>query len=340
MISLDSRLEGKVLNLRDSMIKFESKEDWDIEICGEATRPLPMFLNRSLIKVLEDLGVEANAFLRLQAGRIDELRTLMKHPINAEKFLDENRIGRSTQVPWLIRMLNEIGLLYQGDDFLSRFVEMGILHQLREMKYRGRIRLDRTQGITLFGIMDETGYLNEGEIYVPIERRGEGRHVLEGGTVAITRSPALHPGDVQRVRAVDVPDDSPLNSLYNCVVFSSKGTRDLPSQLSGGDLDGDQYHIIFAAELLPTRAYPAANYPRVAPIDIGRTVQTADMSNFFVEFMENDRLGQISNLHLQLADQRELGVMDRDCIKLAGLASTAVDFSKTGIPVRRHWSTL
>ncbi|KAL9076034.1 MAG: hypothetical protein Q9157_003813 [Trypethelium eluteriae] len=331
MISLDTRLEGEVLNLRKSMIKFESKEDWDLEICGEATRPLPMFLNRPLIKILEDLGVEAQAFLGLQTERINELRTLMTHPINAERFLEENHIGRSSQIPSLIRMLNEIDLVYQADEFLTRFVEMAIIYQLREMKYRGRIRLDKTQGVTLYGIMDETGYLNEGEIYVPIERKGEGRSVLTDGKVAITRSPAMHPGDVQLVHAVDVPQDSPLNALYNCVVFSSKGTRDLPSQLSGGDLDGDQYHIIFAQQLLPTRTYSAANYPRMAPADINRAVEIPDMTNFFIEFMENDRLGQISNMHMQLADQKTLGVLDEDCITLAALASTAVDFSKTGI---------
>jgi hypothetical protein len=34
-----------------------------------------------------------------------------------------------------------------------------------------------------------------------------------------------------------------------------------------------------------------------------------------------------------LADQSEEGVNDERCIKLAEMASTAVDFSKTGIPV-------
>ncbi len=49
--------------------------------------------------------------------------------------------------------------------------------------------------------------------------------------------------------------------------------------------------------------------------------------------MQNDALGRIATLHLTLADQRELGTFDTDCITLASLHSTAVDFSKTGIPV-------
>ncbi|KAK5173143.1 uncharacterized protein LTR77_003265 [Saxophila tyrrhenica] len=49
--------------------------------------------------------------------------------------------------------------------------------------------------------------------------------------------------------------------------------------------------------------------------------------------MESNMLGMICNTHLQLADQRETGTFSDDCIKLAGMASTAVDFSKTGIRV-------
>lgn len=41
----------------------------------------------------------------------------------------------------------------------------------------------------------------------------------------------------------------------------------------------------------------------------------------------------ICNIHLQLADQKPNGTFNPDCLKLAGMASTAVDYSKTGIPV-------
>ena len=56
------------------MIKFEGTNVSDIEICGSALKPLPMFLNRPLIKILEDLGVEQDAFLALQTTAVDKLR--------------------------------------------------------------------------------------------------------------------------------------------------------------------------------------------------------------------------------------------------------------------------
>lgn len=49
--------------------------------------------------------------------------------------------------------------------------------------------------------------------------------------------------------------------------------------------------------------------------------------------METDLLGKLSLDHLALADQSPYGTLDPKCIKLAELASTAVDYSKTGKPV-------
>lgn len=180
--------------------------------------------------------------------------------------------------------------------------------------------------------MDETGILEENEVYVPL--RIEGAAKLVQGDLVVTRSPALHPGDVKVARAVDVPEDSPLRELYNCIVFSSKGERDIPSQLSGGDLDGDVYQIFWRSALFPKILATPADYPIVTPIDIGREVTRSDMTDFFIKFMEQDQLGRIANNHQTLADQREEGTFDEDCLTLATLHSTAVDFSKTGIAVR------
>ena len=186
--------------------------------------------------------------------------------------------------------------------------------------------------LTLLGIMDETGILEEGQIFCTVSSEEKGTSILTG-SVVVTRSPALHPGDVQCASAVKVPADNPLMALRNCVVFSSKGNRDLPSQLSGGDLDGDLFNVIHDASLYPARIAEPADYPIQTPINIGREVVRSDMTAFFIQFMENDQLGRIATLHQTLADQKHLGTFDPDCVSIAGLHSQAVDFSKTGIPV-------
>src|SRR5882757_638514 len=121
--------------------------------------------------------------------------------------------------------------------------------------------------------------------------------------------------------------------LRNCICFSQKGQRDLPSQLSGGDLDGDTFHIIFDPNARTRESFAPADYARPAPRELDRPVGRPDMADFFVDFMETDQLGRICNTHQMLADQSDRGVNDERCIKLAQMASTAVDFSKTGIPV-------
>ena len=79
MISLDTRLEGDALCLRPSMIKFPSPS-FNVEICGAGFKPLPMYLNRQLIKILEDLGVKPEAFMNLQNKAVDELRRITESP--------------------------------------------------------------------------------------------------------------------------------------------------------------------------------------------------------------------------------------------------------------------
>lgn len=178
--------------------------------------------------------------------------------------------------------------------------------------------------------MDETGFLDEGQVYCTVITE-EKKDLVLTGSVVVTRSPALHPGDVQCATAIDVPPGSPLRALHNCLVFSSQGERDLPSKLSGGDLDGDLYNVIYLESLYPAKTKKPADYLIQAPIDIGREVTRADMTDFFVTFMENDQLGRIATLHQTLADQMPLGTSDPACLLLAELHSKAVDFSKTGI---------
>lgn len=333
MVSLDRRLVGEIIMLRNNMKKFEARGAWNLEICGAAFKPLPLILNRQLIKILEDLGVPAEVFLDLQRTAVDKLRYITTtSAINTASFLEEMDCTRATRMPSLIRLLNQIGLDYRLDPFLYSVVEMAVVTKLRDIKYRGRIPVE--SGHTLYGIMDETGYLQEGQVYVVTEASPEGgrRRLIQNGVV-VSRSPAMHPGDVQIVNAVDVPAQSPLKRLSNVIVFSQHGERDLPSQLSGGDLDGDQFHVIFDRRLIPPYSFPAAAYPRVSAQELDEDVTRKHMSDFLVNFMESDQLGMLCNIHLQLADQHSIGTYHADCIKLANMASTAVDFSKTGIPV-------
>ena len=289
-----------------------------------------MKLNRQHIKILEDLGVEDYVFERLQRTAIQKLKAGTSSAESAVLFLNNNLADGYTRLPRLLSRLVALEIDATADGFIRDILGGLIQIQLRELKYRARIPVEGA--VTLYGIMDETDSLHEGQIYCSFYGKDDQRVTLKG-RVAVTRSPALHPGDVQLASAVTVPPDSPLSALHNCLVFSQRGTRDLPSQLSGGDLDGDLYNILWDPDLIPQQPSTPADYTRPVQQDIERQVTADDMTNFFLDFMENDQLGRIATLHQIFADQHPDGTRSPECLLLASLHSTAVDFSKTGIRV-------
>ncbi|QYT03795.1 RNA-dependent RNA polymerase [Trichoderma simmonsii] len=337
MLSLDSRLKGKVICIRkESMMKFPSSDQTSLGICDTASKPLRLVLNRQTIKILEDMGTNAEWFIDQQNKALDILRNVTASAPNTSAFLEHQLVGTHVGFPKLIKYLNKVGIDYRRDKFMKNVVDHTILRELRLLKHKARIPVD--QGVTLFGIMDETGFLDEGQIYVTFDSshdkaQGRKKRTVKDGFVLVTRSPALHPGDIQLAQLTTPPPGHPLHDLRNCVVFSQKGSRDLPSQLSGGDLDGDLYSIFWDPFVIPKDYFEPADYPRVTPPALDRVVTRDDIADFFVKFMESDILGMIANRHQIFADFKDEGTVDQECIKLAGLHSTAVDYSKTGIAV-------
>ncbi|KAI0834233.1 RdRP-domain-containing protein [Hypoxylon sp. FL0890] len=337
MLALDDTLEGMVMRIRpESMVKFESDDTRYLEICDMGKKPIPLVLNRQMIKILEDMGVAEDWFIRVQNREMRRLRQITASIHNTITFLKRQKVAEQISFYKFIRRLQKLGIDYREDAFLCSIVETVVLKEVRLLKHKARIPVEK--GVTLFGIMDEFGFLEEDEIYVTFEKSklpGKNHPDLHDQLVLITRSPALHPGDIQLSRAVVPPPRHPLRSLSNCVVFSQKGKRDLPSQLSGGDLDGDIYNIIWDKGAVETslREFLPADYPRVSPRNIGREVTREDMTDFFVEFMATDQLGVIATKHMILADRKTAGTVDDECKLLAEMHSTAVDYSKSGIPI-------
>jgi hypothetical protein len=329
MLALDSRLKGKSIFLRSSMVKFRESKSTDLEICTAGYKPHPLYLNEQMIKILEDMGVKDDFFLDLQSTAVERLRMTTSNSINAANFLRAQSVGEEIGLPWFVKQLANLNLSFHDDDFLLDVLETTVLAEVRSLKYKARIPVKN--GYTLFGIMDETGFLEEDQIFCIVDEDGKVKCIT--GKVIITRSPALHPGDVQWVTAVDAPESSPLRQLRNCICFSQKGSRDLPSKLSGGDLDGDEYHIIFDPKAKPQKSFQPAEYAKQIPPNLPRPVEREDMADFILTFMATDQLGRICNAHKILADQSEDGTKDTRCVILSEMASTAVDFSKTGIAV-------
>ncbi|CAK9140305.1 unnamed protein product [Ilex paraguariensis] len=59
---------------------------------------------------------------------------------------------------------------------------------------------------------------------------------------------------------------------------------------------------------------------------------TAEVVEYFTNYIVNDSLGIISNAHTVFADREPYKAMSDPCLELARLFSIAVDFPKTGVP--------
>ena len=97
---------------------------------------------------------------------------------------------------------------------------------LRELKHHARIPVPGPESWTLVGVADIHGQLEEGEIFACIDSPNDSRLIYLEGPCLISRSPTIHPGDIQMVHAIGRPPAGSAlasESLRNTVVFSIQG---------------------------------------------------------------------------------------------------------------------
>lgn len=295
--------------LRKSQIKFNTEVN-TLEII-KCARTTTATLNRLIITILEHLGVPAEAFM-----------SLLNHQI---RLYDEAMTNRTTAIDLLTKFVDEnqttiivADILKAGfqDPFVKNILKLWRAWTLKLMKEKCRIHVEESAFV--MGCVDETGTLQghsaqtEGckkkdhsslpQIFLQIsDRTYQKRTKIIKGLCVIGRNPSLHAGDIRIVQAVDIPA---LRHLKDVVVFSSKGDRSLPSMLSGGDLDGDEYFVFWDPCLMPKiwNTPPMHSAP-VTPQDLDRDVEVNDLRNFVVKYMKNDFLGLIAVSHLAHADR-------------------------------------
>lgn len=95
----------------------------------------------------------------------------------------------------------------------------------------------------------------------------------------------------------------------------------------------DLYNIIWDNRFDIGENLNSADYQFEKAPELDHPITLKDVGEFFVDFMQNNILGLIANRHLIISDQSPMGIHDERCLKLAEMASVAVDFPKTGIKV-------
>ncbi|KAI0306233.1 RNA dependent RNA polymerase-domain-containing protein [Multifurca ochricompacta] len=368
VVVVDSRLEGIRMRLRKSQQKFpvHNVTEAGFEIARSFDYPNPVHLNRPAIMALEDRGVKAEAFLDLQDKAKADIYLSSNSLEDFKVLLMRHGLGGTYHLGFIVEQLSNLGLDFNDNNdkkaiksaFFERLLRYAMNHSLREVKYKARIPVPHSY--QLVGVADEgQAYINEGVdpsrvftlkegfIYVCVQEAADKEPEYFKGTCLISRSPVIHPGDVQRVYAVGEPPKDKIcffRNLKNVVVLPAIGNRSLASGLAGGDLDGDTYDIYIGnPALLPTIQAPSASYPpgEIRMLDKDRGDATVeDICDFIVEYINSDVMGLLADRHIVIADQSKDGVFDERCMRLAALCSKAVDYPKNGVPVDIHNNNL
>jgi RNA-dependent RNA polymerase len=315
---------GNEVHIRPSQAKFAAIHE-GLEIIRMSSY-VTAYLNRQIIVVLSTLGVPDEVFRLKLLTQLEDLSQAMVDEQVAlrelQKSIDFN------QVTLTIAGMVIDGFMQAKDPFMMSMLNLWRSWSVKYLKQKAKITIE--QGACLLGCVDETGELKghfsdaqppDGasveerinalpEVFCYVDPKRTGIYEAIEGVCIIARNPSLHPGDIRVVRAVD---NANLHHLRNVVVLPQTGDRDLGNMCSGGDLDGDDYWIIWDQDLIPQEwNHPAMDFTADPPRRVKNEVTVKDMTEFFVNYMKNDNLGTIAHAHLAAADRDEFGVKGND----------------------------
>jgi RNA-dependent RNA polymerase len=343
VLALDPKITGSEVHIRPSQQKFEA-EFTGLEIIRSSALATPFF-NRQIIVVLSDLGVPDSVFIKKQQDMVTDYERAMTDEETAVNKLRKHIDMNQTTLTMAGMVLD--GFMKSREPFMMSLLKLWRACTIKNLKEKARIAVDN--GAFVLGCVDETttlkGHMNDSqsrlnatreeklatlpEIFLQVDDTAakKGHYKVIEGICILVRNPSLHPGDLRIVRAVDIPA---LHHLRNVVVMPQTGDRDLANMCSGGDLDGDDYMVLWDVDLVPEQInVPPMDFTPEKPIEKEEPITVMDTSDFFVTYMMNDTLGQIAHAHLAHADLD--CVQGYICLALAKLHSQAVDYPKSGI---------
>ncbi|XP_033739419.1 uncharacterized protein LOC117326802 [Pecten maximus] len=323
VVSKDPTLgNSEQIHIRESMRKFDSPSK-NLEIL-QTTHPGQLYLNRQVITLMSGLGVPDTVFLSLQEKMLFNMADMLIRSSRALRALADVNIGIR------YKDLMKAGISFTDEAFFRSVLMTIYKRKLGELIRKTRIEVDYDQGRIMMGVVDETGILMYGQVFISYTKHDgmnfKGTQILET-EVVVAKNPCFHPGDLRKFQAVDVPE---LHHLEDCIVFPQKGQRPHPNEMSGSDLDGDMYFVCWDKSMHPPgENKEAMDYGNAIQQNIYRTVQVSDVTNFISEYIRNDQLGVIANAHVVHADLKN--IFCPECITLSKKHSDAVDFPKTGV---------
>lgn len=337
ILVVDPALKGsKTIHVRPSQRKFNTTNEHKLEII-KPSKFSSSTLNQQLILVLTTRGVPKQVFVDKMTKELQNIDLAMKDETVALNMLQKNVDYNHITLTMSGMILD--GFMYSEEPMCEILLQLWRAWNLKHLKYKAKLFIEK--GAFVLGCVDETNTLRMDpgelpEIFIQVPGEQEGEWKTPEGVCLLARNPSLHAGDIRVVRAVPC---QALMHLRNVVVLPQQGQRPLANMCSGGDLDGDDYLVMWDDDLLPPlakRNWEPMIYDAPTPVMCVGPVQDEHFVKFFVDYIKNDKLGAIATNHRAIADYEgsNQGVAYWKCEKLAQLHSQAVDFNKTGVPAK------
>ncbi|KAI0548109.1 hypothetical protein F4679DRAFT_333365 [Xylaria curta] len=354
---------------------FQEEDHRTFEVRNASKELKSATLNLQLLPILEDrannpleMKERVGHFMRDSlAAEMESQKEAMKDPAHFRLWLHENTTGQRRQdrirlghVPWAA------GLPVSREDQMQLLLSQGFdptkLEFLRKIAYtlrkekceelQAKLNVKVGRSTYAYMVVDFSGVLEEDEVHLGFsskftdEQSGFSETFVHGMDVLVARTPAHHPSDIQRVKAVFKPE---LGSLKDVIIFSTKGNIPLADKLSGGDYDGDIAWVCWepsivnnftnaqlpeVPDLFNTRVLTKQNvaYETLAqscdPDGDGVTAEFIDQAFRFN--MEPNLLGTCTNYKEKLCYSRN-SVRDEAALFMSTLIGHLVDRAKQGI---------
>ncbi|CAI4223152.1 unnamed protein product [Auanema sp. JU1783] len=324
--------------VRDSQIKFTGTES-ALEIV-KPSAPVPVALNKPFINILDQVAEmqSSDSHTRI-VGRIQQLLDKQIRGFASSLVYEHDCRVKLKELPRRIdidRLHQRAGFTMCDEPFFRSLVKSATKYAITKQLRKEQIQIPYELGRSMLGILDETGRLQYGQIFVQYTKNIQDKfptiHAPKAvltGKVLITKNPCNVAGDVRVFEAIDVKE---LRHLVDVVVFPQHGPRPHPDEMAGSDLDGDEYSVIWDPDLLLDRNEPAFDYTpdskRIEKLD--DATLNEKMIDFYLNYMLQDSVGVISNNFLH--QSALYGINSTVCINLAKKISMAVDFTKSGKP--------
>ena len=333
VLALDPDLPKNTVHFRESQKKFET-DDTTLNICSVANYK-EGFLNRQFIILLSTLGVDDKIFENIEDNIINRYMDLLTDPYKA--FCNDNSLKKEFKeiLGYFAKtfeyfLSKKINLLVEP--LFSQFLNIFVYSKLINIKYDGR--LSDNKCVCLMGVIDETNTLKENQVYIHLINSNENIDLILEQPILVYRSPSLFPGDIQKFKAVNNPL---LKHMVNVIVFSKKGIRPKFNELSGGDLDGDRYFILYNETIInsiknlykPLEDIKYSDNNNIKSIKKEK-ITIKDSIKCIINTTSNNLVGLICNNHMAFADESKYKAKDEKCVKLCEYFNQEIDACKLG----------